>query len=132
LYLDDDDYLADKDVLRALDSVNEPWAVFPVLRYGKVFFNLPPGCQKTGTGMFIHKRELGRWPDSDSYDADGSFVEELRQRYPYQVLGSRPMVIQPKSSAGISNAESWFGDKLAKLALFWMKLLYFARTRAGF
>lgn len=130
-YVDDDDYLADTDVLRELDSVNEPWAIFPVLRHRKLFFNLPPGYQKTGTGMFIHKREIGRWPDSDSYDADGSFVEELKRRFAYQVVTSRPLVIQPKSSAGISNAENWSGDKLAKLAICWLKFRYFAKTRTG-
>ena len=129
LYVDDDDYLADKDVLRALDSVTKPWAVFPVLRYGEVFFNLPPGYGKTGTGMFIHKREIGRWPDSDSYETDGSFVEELRQRYDYQVVDSRPMVILPKSSCGISNAENWSGDKLAKLAIRWHHYRYLFKTR---
>ena len=114
LYLDDDDYFADRDALKELDSVTEPWAVFPVLRHGKVFFNLPPGVSKTGTGMFIHKREIGRWPDSELYDADGSFVEELKQKYKYQVVGSRPVVVQPKTSFGISNPESWFGEMLMK------------------
>src|SRR5882757_9847970 len=39
LYVDDDDYLAHKDALKALDVIAEPWAVFPVLRHGKIFFN---------------------------------------------------------------------------------------------
>ena len=115
LYIDDDDYLADRDVLNTLDTVTDPWAVFPVLRHGNVFLNLPPGLGNTGTGMFIHKREIGRWPDMDCYGADGAFIEELKQRHRYQVVNSRPLVIQPKSSCGVSNAESWLGDKLAKL-----------------
>ncbi len=129
LYLDDDDYLADQDVLKTLDCVTEPWAVFPVLRHGSLFFDLPPRIGSTGTGMFIHKKETGRWPDSDFYEADGSFVEGLRQRYVYQVVNSRPMVIQPTSSCGISNAESWFGRKFAALFLRWQFYRYSARTR---
>jgi hypothetical protein len=120
LYIDDDDYLAHEDALRVLDSVVEPWAVFPVLRHGRLFFHLPPGTAKTGTGMFIHKREIGRWPDSDAYEADGLFVESLLQKYRYQVLRCPPLVIQPKSSFGVSNAEGWFGDKVAKLTGRWL------------
>ena len=115
LYVDDDDYLADKDVLSTLDSVTEPWAVFPALRHGTTVFNLPPGYGRTGTGMFIHKREIGRWPDLDSYEADGIFVEGLKAKYPYQVLDSRPLVVLPISSCGVSNAETWWGSKLAIL-----------------
>jgi len=129
LYVDDDDYFADKDVLRVLDAVTEPWAVFPILRHGKVFFYLPPGRCRTGTGMFIHKKAIGRWPDSDSYEADGCFVEELRDRYQYQVVESRPIVIQPKSSYGISNAESWFGDVLTRQVSLWRRCRDFAKTR---
>lgn len=129
LYVDDDDYLADKDVLCALDSVTEPWAVFPILRHGQVFLHVPPGLYKTGTGMFIHKKEIGRWPDSDSYEADGLFVEELKRKYAFQVVESRPMVVQPTSSYGLSNAESWFGNKLAILTRYWFRVRHFARTR---
>jgi len=124
LYVDDDDYLADKDVLRTLDSVTEPWAVFPALRNGDAFFHLPPGIGRTGTGMFLHRKDIGRWPDLDSYEADGSFVEELRQKYPYQVLNSRPLVVQPKSSCGVPNAETWLGGKLAKLVARWLWYRY--------
>ncbi len=120
LYVDDDDYLADKDVLRTLDSVTEPWAVFPALRHGQTIFNLPPGYGGTGTGMFIHKREIGRWPDLDSYEADGEFVEELRRGHPYQVLDSRPLVVLPISSCGVPNAENWVGSKLAILRGRWI------------
>jgi glycosyltransferase involved in cell wall biosynthesis len=129
LYIDDDDYLADNGVLRDLDFVTEPWAVFPVSRHGRLFLGLPPGTCRTGTGMFIHKRDIGRWPDSDSYEADGSFVESLREKYPYEVVDTRPMVVQPKSSAGVSNAETWFGNKLRILAIRWLSCRYFVRSR---
>jgi glycosyl transferase family 2 len=129
LYLDDDDYLADPDVLRTLDDVTEPWAVFPILRHGNVFFNLPPGTGGTGTGMFIHRREIGRWPDLDSYEADGAFVEGLRQRYHYQAVDTRPLVVQPTSSCGVPNAETWLGRKVSGLLLRWQSRRYLSRTR---
>lgn len=99
-YVDDDDYLADKNVLATLDSVAAPWAVFPVLRHGHRFLHVPPGTMKTGTGMFIHQREIGRWHDSDSYTADGAFVDELVAKYPYEVVDSRPLVVLPWSNEG--------------------------------
>ena len=129
LYVDDDDYLADNDVLKTLDSVTGDWAVFPILRHGQIFFSLPPGTCSTGTGMFIHRKEIGRWPDSGSYETDGLFVEDLVRKYPYQVLDSRPMVIQPKSSFGLTNADSWLGDKVARIMNFWLSSRYLAKTR---
>lgn len=99
-YVDDDDYLADDNVLTTLNMVHKDWAIFPVMHYGSYFFNDPPGLCKTGTGMFIHKKEIGRWPDDNSYEADGHFVETLRN-YPYDALSVVPMVIQEKASRGI-------------------------------
>lgn len=64
--------------------------------------------------MFMHRKEIGRWPDSDLYEADGSFVEELKQRHKYQVVDSRSVVVQAKSSFEISNTESWFGEMLMR------------------
>jgi glycosyltransferase involved in cell wall biosynthesis len=120
LYLDDDDYLAHKQALIALNCVTEVWAIFPVLRHGSRFLNLPPGTGNTGTGMFIHKKDAARWPDSDSYSADGLFVEDLKERYPYQVVDSEPLVVQPISSCGVKNSETWLGRKLAHLARRWV------------
>jgi glycosyltransferase involved in cell wall biosynthesis len=130
LYVDDDDYFADKDALKALDTVTEPWAIFPVLRHGKLFFKIPPGVWKTGTGMFMHKREIGRWPDSDVYDTDGSFVEQLKQNHKYQVVDSGPIVALPKSNFGIASAGSWFGDVLIQLVSLWNRFRYYAKGRA--
>lgn len=129
LYVDDDDYFTDAEVLQTLDCVAEPWAVFPILRHGELFFSVPPRIGTAGTGMFIHKKEIGRWPDSDAYEADGIFVEELVRRYPYQTVNSRPLVIQPKSSYGVANVESWFGRRLADLRLRWLLYRDSVRTR---
>jgi len=127
-YVDDDDYLAGEDVLDALNSVTGAWAVFPVLREGTVFFNLPPGFSRTGTGMFIHKKEIGRWPDSDSYEADGLFIEELKQKHPFQIVDCRPIVVQPNSSYGLRNAESWWGKKSSVLIRRWHRFRYLAKA----
>jgi len=113
-YVDDDDYLSDNSVLSALDSVTELWAVFPLLRHGQRFFALPPKICNIGGGMFMHKKELGRWPDCQAYEADGIFVEELAQKYPYQVLDEKPLVIQPQSSFGLKNVHSWWGKRAAR------------------
>jgi len=124
LYVDDDDYLADDRVLEALNSVTQLWAVFPVIKYGKTWLNLPPGVGATGTGMFLHRREIGRWPNSDLYEADGLFATELAQKYQYQVLDSRPLVVQPASSRGVANAETWWGSLLSKLVDYRVRMRY--------
>jgi hypothetical protein len=129
LYVDDDDYMAHPAALATLDSVAAPWAVFPILRRGKIFFSLPPGTARTGTGMFIHQREIGRWPDSDLYEADGVFVEGLVRTYPYQALDCAPLMIQPLNSVGVSNAETWLGDKLSRLAGRWIWYRYCIKNR---
>jgi glycosyltransferase involved in cell wall biosynthesis len=101
-YVDDDDYFAYEGVLTALNLVTKPWAIFPVMHYGSYFFNDPPGMCKTGTGMFIHKPFTGHWPDSDEYEADGRFIEKLKETYEYDSLVSVPvMVIQEKASKGL-------------------------------
>ena len=130
VYVDDDDYFADKDALKVLDSVTEPWAVFPILRHGKTFLNLPPGYGRTGTGMFIHRKEIGRWPDLNSYEADGEFIEQLKQGHTFQVLKTRPLVVQPRNSHGMSNSESWLGRTLAILAGRWHSYRHSAKSRA--
>jgi hypothetical protein len=100
--LDDDNYLADTDVLKDLASVTEPWAIFPILRYGEPFFHDPPGLGRTDTGSFIVRRELGPWPDSPRYDADGVFVEHLRAHHRYASLGGlRPLMVMEKSGHGV-------------------------------
>jgi glycosyltransferase involved in cell wall biosynthesis len=120
LYVDDDDYFADDEALKTLDSVTEQWAVFLVLRHGKKFLNLPPGRNNTGTGMFLHRKEIGRWPDSNLYEADGIFVEELAQKYPFRLLDSRPLVALPMSSCGVSNIETRTGSLIASARRNWI------------
>jgi SAM-dependent methyltransferase len=37
--------------------------------------------------------------------ADGVFVDDLKKKFPYQVLNSRPLVVLPRSSGGLTNAD---------------------------
>lgn len=101
LYLDDDDYLADDNVLEELEDVDAPWAVFAVLRHGENWFHLPPRTNHTGTGMFIVRRNIGLWPNKRDYAADGLFVDSLRMLWPYQVIDSRPLTVIPESLYGL-------------------------------
>jgi glycosyltransferase involved in cell wall biosynthesis len=102
LYLDDDDHLADDGVFRELERVTYPWAVFPALRHGERFFNLPPGLNRTGTAMFIAKREICQFiKGKNEYAADGLLVERLAANFPYQALEqSRPLCVIPESHYG--------------------------------
>jgi hypothetical protein len=96
--LDDDNYVADENVLRDLEVVTGPWAIFPILRYGERFFNDPPGLRRTDTGSFIVRRELGPWPDLPNYETDGIFVESLLANHPYQLLSDlRPLMVMLNS-----------------------------------
>lgn len=124
LYLDDDDYYADNRVLETLNEVTTPWAIFPCTRNGEYWLYDPPGMLKTGSNMFMHRREIGRYPceahcgehqeivshlkkihPHDSmhdhlYAADGMLVEYLRNRYPYQVVSGRPLTIYERANRG--------------------------------
>lgn len=111
LRVDDDNFLADDNVLEDLKVVTGPWAIFPMLRFGGRFFNDPPGIRKTDSGSILVKKELGPWPDLNQYDADGVFVEQLLAKHPYQALpGSRPLVIAPFSA---ENVEVTTGNRVS-------------------
>jgi O-antigen biosynthesis protein len=121
--LDDDNYLADKNVLEDLKIVTLPWAIFPILRLGKRFFYDPPGIKKTDSGSFLVRRDVARFPGLSRYDADGVFVEELEKKYPYQSLGDmRPLMVMP-SSAGelpidVENEKIIVSSKDLKVSIF--------------
>jgi glycosyltransferase involved in cell wall biosynthesis len=124
LYLDDDDYYADDKVLETLDQVKAPWAIFPCQRCGEYWLQDPPGMLKTGSNMFMHRREIGRYPceahcdehkeiidhlkkihPHDSmhdhlYAADGMLVEHLKKTHPYEVISGRPLTIYERANRG--------------------------------
>jgi len=107
LYLDDDNTFARQDALSDiaafLESTHYPdWAVFPIMRHGRWFFNDPPGMCMTDTANVVVKRELGRWPDIEAREADGVLVEELKAKYKYAAFPEcKPIIVMEKSSNGI-------------------------------
>ena len=101
IFLDDDDFLADERVFETLEQVTAPWAIFPIMRCGHLWFCEPPGLGKTGSGQFIMRRDLGlKYPDNDHYSADGELAEQLKA-YPYQSLGhERPLMVYLQRGLG--------------------------------
>lgn len=103
LYLDDDNYLSDSDVLRdiAAELHKLPaWAIFPIMRHGSRFFNDPPGLCMTDTANVVARKDMPQWPAIPDYTADGIWVEWLKH-YPYQAFAEfRPIVVMEKSNEG--------------------------------
>lgn len=102
LQIDDDDYYADAEVFETLKCVTKPWAVFPVLAFGKRCHRKPPAIGLTGSAMFMYRRDTGlKFPDNKDYSADGQLVEELKKRFEYQSLDDvRELAIYPKANHG--------------------------------
>lgn len=115
LWLDDDDYLADPEALSRLDSVTAPWAVFPVLHYGKIHCNNPPGLYRTGGPQILVRRDIAQVPlpthdpklmkrhqRMETYALDGRFIEALKLSHPnYEFLDKiAPIVVVEKSNYG--------------------------------
>jgi glycosyltransferase involved in cell wall biosynthesis len=85
-YLDDDDFYADDRVLETLEQVDTLWAIFPTMRWGAHYSVDPPGFDKTGSGMFIHHREIGRYPCKDHCEIHQPFMNSIRSKYPHHDL----------------------------------------------
>lgn len=107
LYLDDDNYLADENVLSDLAAalVDRPdYACFPIMRFGQRFFDPNPRSCHADTANIVVKREYGRWPDRPEYTADGFWIDAMRSD-PSLVLESfpdfRPIVIMPQQGKGL-------------------------------
>lgn len=111
LQLDDDDYYADSEVFETLKCVTRIWAIFPVLAYGRRCHRKDPGRHKTGSAMFMYRRDTGlKFEDSTEYSADGNLVEELKKRYVWQSLDDiRELVIYEKANRGRTQEqiEAW-------------------------
>lgn len=105
--IDDDDFYADKDVLKTLECITEVWAIYPVLARNTRCHRNPPGIGQTGSAMFIYRRDTGiKFPDNDHYSADGEVVEELKKKYKYQSLDrERELVIYPWANHGMEQSE---------------------------
>lgn len=107
LALDDDNELfhvnALADIACSLESANLPdFAIFPIHRHGRIFFNDPPGMCMTDSMNLVVKRHVGRWPDIESREADGYFVEALKYKYKYATFPNVEAIgLMRKSSNGI-------------------------------
>lgn len=106
LYLDDDDYYSDptalEQIANALEKDDYPeLLVFPALRQGQVFFNLPPGFCRTVSCQYAHKvkdKEGNpiQWPNTyegnQDYGIDSNFVQSLNDKYGFVALATNPLV----------------------------------------
>jgi glycosyltransferase involved in cell wall biosynthesis len=123
LFLDDDDVYADNKVLETLNQVTKPWATFPTLKQG-VYYSSEPGLNRMGSGMFMHRREIGRYPCASHlegyeeiiarlkpsyqnmtmhqflYASDGLLTEYLKERYPFEALNCRALTIYESAQKG--------------------------------
>lgn len=102
MYLDDDDFYlpAIESVLEAVVRNERPtWGVFPIMRFGQLFYHLPPGLGHTTSNQFFYRRDTGlRFPtedliNGDIYTADGTLIERLKALYPYVAVRSRPLAV---------------------------------------
>lgn len=104
-YNDDDNTLADKNVLRdiskSLESAgNPPWALFPINRLGWRFYSDPPRSCHVDTMNVVLRRDYAQWPDTTAYGSDGVLVDSLMERQiPYAAFPEfREIGIIPKLS----------------------------------
>jgi hypothetical protein len=109
LYLDDDDYHVSETLAvlaQEIAALPSPpiWGIFPILRHGRLFFNVPPGHSLTCSNQFFHRprvdgREL-RYPQA-GYCADGTFIDSLRESYPYaRIDPGGPLAVVERSHFG--------------------------------
>ena len=111
-FLDDDNYLADRDVLSRLRAVTGEWAIVPILRHGVVFYNDPPEFSKLDTANMLIRAQHARWPNipagdlvtgmNPAYPADWKLAERLlQQKIPYQAFPEmRPVAVMEKANWG--------------------------------
>ena len=101
LYLDDDDsYLGEVFEILNGQIKDEVWGVFPIERFGEIFFNFPPRMCHTCSNQFFYK-PLYPHPDNDNYCADGELIDLLRERHPYLVINSTPLARVTKQGMGL-------------------------------
>lgn len=104
IYLDDDNVLADDEVLadvaNVLEGRAEQWAIFPITRLGGKFFSDPPRNCHTDTLNMVLRREVAEWPITDAYGTDGIMIDRLMEaKVPYAAFPNfRPIGILPKIS----------------------------------
>lgn len=104
IHLDDDNHLSDPEVLNdmaiALQEVDPKWAIFPIFRHSRHFFNDPPGLCMTDTANVITRRTIGRWPNGPEYTMDGLWVEALKLDNPWASFPDFRCIITVPHSLG--------------------------------
>lgn len=105
LYLDDDNFIADENILRDMNHVlkdsSKDWALFPILRHGQWFYTDPPRICHVDTINMVIKREFAQWPDGPEYTMDGIFCERLVKDHEYDAFPHfRPIAVMPSSNEG--------------------------------
>jgi glycosyltransferase involved in cell wall biosynthesis len=107
-YLDDDNFLADEQVLADIHAALSPlpeivqMGLFPILRLGHLFYCNPPRSCFVDTLNFCLRREIGQWPDTNCYGSDGYLIDGLMAaQVKYAAFPDhRPIAILPKISYG--------------------------------
>jgi glycosyltransferase involved in cell wall biosynthesis len=107
-YLDDDNYIADVQVLTDIYAVLSPlpeivqMGLFPITRLGGRFFADPPRSCHVDTMNFVLRREVAEWPDTNCYGSDGYLIDGLMAaQVKYAAFPDhRPIAILPKISYG--------------------------------
>lgn len=100
LYIDDDDSIIPQGVeliLKGLELNNYPnFMIFPCLREGEVFFNIPPGFCRTTSIQYAHKRIINNELisfDSGGYGEDSKWIEKMTQKHGYRAYACEPITI---------------------------------------
>jgi hypothetical protein len=107
IYLDDDNWFADDDVLQDIhDAIRylRPIAVmFPITAGKERFFNYPPRKNYVDTANVVFRSDVAQWPDGPEYDMDGIFIERIWAEhllYVYHLEKFRSIVVKPFASEG--------------------------------
>ena len=103
LYVDDDNWLADDDVLEALQCVSRPVALHPLLYRGEYSDPVPVRIGHSDTNQLMVRRDIGQWPllsPENGRQGDGIFIRDLTLTYPYDVYTERALVVYEEEGYG--------------------------------
>lgn len=106
-YQDDDDYyLPDcfTTVNEYLKLNDTDFVVYPVIRLGQVFFNIPAGLGRTTSTQYFHKKIANNGDQirftSGGYNHDGNFIEECIRKYSFKYLITKPLGVVTQVGRG--------------------------------
>jgi len=107
IYLDDDNkFESDRplfDIFNALqDKVWPKVGLFPIVRQGARFINIPPRLNTVDTANVVIQTSIAQWPDRPEYNADGLFIEMLVREHSYVAFPEvEPIINNPRQSLGL-------------------------------